>query len=67
MSIKEAMKFDRHHILLSNASHAALGFGIAVLLQDYLAGNAFFPVVIAWILVIFGLVAHVRAWTSKRG
>lgn len=60
---KEAISFDRRHVLLSNASHAALGFGIAVLLQEYLAGNAFMPLWIAWVLVAFGAIAHIYAWT----
>lgn len=60
---KEAISFDRRHILLSNASHAALGFGIAVLLQEYLAGNAFVAPWIAWVLVAFGVIAHIYAWT----
>lgn len=60
---KEAISFDRRHILLSNASHAALGFGIAVLLQEYFVGNAFMSLWISWVLVAFGVIAHIYAWT----
>lgn len=65
MSIKGALAFDRRHIILSNASHTALGFGVAVLLQEYMVGNAFVPVIVAWVLIIFGLIAHLRAWMNK--
>ena len=60
---KEAIAFDRRHILLSNANHAALGFGLAVLLQEYLVGNAFMPLWIAGVLVAFGVISHIYAWT----
>lgn len=61
--IKEAIKFDRKHILLNNANHAAGGFGLAVILQHYLVGNVFLPVMIGWILLGFALVVHLYSWT----
>lgn len=60
---KEAVSFSRRHILLNSASHAALGFGIAELLQDYLVGDAFIAVWIAWVLVALGVIEHIYAWT----
>lgn len=66
MSIKQAFEFNRRHILLTNTSHVALGFGLAVLLQHYIAGNVFLPVVVGWILVAFSLIVHVYAWMSKQ-
>jgi hypothetical protein len=65
MSIKGALDFDRHHIMLTNASHLALGFGLALVLQHYMVGNAFLPVAIGWVLIVFGLIAHLVAWTRK--
>lgn len=65
MSIKSALNFDRHHIMLTNASHLALGFGLALVLQHYIVGNAFLPVAIGWVLIVFGLLAHLIAWTRK--
>lgn len=65
MSIKSALNFDRHHIFLTNASHLALGFGLALVLQHYISGDAFLPVVIGWVLIVFGLLAHLIAWTRK--
>lgn len=66
MSIKDALRFDRRHILMSNAAHVALGFGLAVLLQEYMAGDSFVPTIVAWVLIVLGLLEHVRAWTSKK-
>lgn len=63
--INEAIKFDRKHIFLSNGNHAALGFGLALVLQHYIVGNAFLPVWLGWILVAFGLIAHIYAFTRK--
>jgi hypothetical protein len=60
---KEAVSFSRRHILLNSASHAVLGFGLAVLLQDYLVGDAFMAVWIAWVLVALGVIEHLYAWT----
>lgn len=63
MSIKQAFKFDRRHIILTNANHFSLGFGLALLLQHYIVGNAFLPVVVGWILIAFSLIVHLYAWT----
>lgn len=65
MSIKQAFEFDRRHIPLTNASHFALGFGLAILLQHYIAGNVFLPIVVGWILVAFSLIVHVYSWNKK--
>lgn len=65
MSIKQAFEFDRRHIPLTNASHFSLGFGLAVLLQHYIAGSVFLPVVIGWILVAFSFVVHIYSWNKK--
>lgn len=49
-----AMEFWSQHILLANASHAAGGFGLAIVLQRYLGGKAkkpFLPVIVGWVLL----------------
>ena len=51
----------RKHIVLINTAHAAGGFGLALLLQYYLSGNAFLPVIVGWILVAFTLIVHIYA------
>jgi len=58
-----AMEFWRNHIILANASHGAGGFGIALVLQRYLRGNPFLPVLVGWILIGFSVAMHVIAAT----
>jgi hypothetical protein len=58
-------KFARKHIILTSTNHFAGGFGLALLLQHYLVGGAFLPVVIGWILVAYMAVVHMLEFTSK--
>lgn len=43
-----ATGFWPQHIILSNLSHAAGGFGLAIVLQRYLRGEPFLPVIVGW-------------------
>lgn len=61
--IKDAIKFDKKHIFLSNGNHLLMGFGIAVVLQQYIGGGSFIPVAIGWVLVALGLIVHIYAFT----
>lgn len=61
--IDAAIAFWSQHIILSNLSHAAGGFGLAVILQRYLRGQAFLPVIVGWILLGIALVTHLYAFT----
>lgn len=61
--LKGALQFDRQHVILNNLSHAAGGFGLAVVLQQYIAGNAFLSPAIGWALLAFTAAIHVYAWT----
>lgn len=65
--VKREMQFDRKHIILTNASHAAGGFGVALLLQEYLGDSTFLPISIAWALVIFSAIVHIYAMSKHRG
>lgn len=65
---QNAMEFWSRHVLLSNASHAVGGFGLAIVLQHYLRGKVggkpFVPVIIGWVLVAFCVVTHIIAFAS---
>lgn len=61
--IKHGLEFDRRHVLLNNANHLAGGFGLAIVLQSYLAGDPFLPVAIGWVLVAFSAIVHLIAAT----
>ena len=64
--IERAIEFWRQHIILANLSHASGGFGLAVVLQQYLGGAPFLPVIVGWILLGFCWAMHLYAW-SKGG
>ncbi|MES2595760.1 MAG: hypothetical protein V4662_10515 [Verrucomicrobiota bacterium] len=55
------IEFWRQHILLANASHAAGGFGLAVVLQRHLTGKPAVKV-LGWLLLAFALVTHAIAF-----
>jgi hypothetical protein len=61
--IEAALGFWSQHIILSNLSHAAGGFGLAVVLQRYLRGEPFLPVIVGWILLGFAIATHLYAFT----
>jgi hypothetical protein len=58
---EKQIELARRHIVLMNIAHAVGGFGLALLLQYYLSGNAFLPVLVGWILVAFTLIVHMYA------
>jgi hypothetical protein len=58
-----AITYWSQHIILANLSHVAGGFGLAIVLQRYLRGNSFLPVVIGWIFLSFTLATHIYAYT----
>ena len=60
---QNAIEFWSQHVILANASHAAGGFGLAIILQRYFGSKPFLPVVVGWILLAFTLVTHLYAFT----
>ena len=60
---QHAIEFWSQHVLLANASHAAGGFGLAIVLQRYLGQQPFVPVIVGWILLAFCLLTHLYAFT----
>lgn len=65
MCINHALQYMADHIILSNVSHVAGGFGLAILLQHYLVkGRTFVPAWVGWILVTFAFTVHMFALMS---
>jgi hypothetical protein len=58
-----AIEFWSQNVILANLSHAVGGFGLAIILQRYLRGNSFLPVVVGWIFLSFTLATHIYAYT----
>jgi len=56
---KEVNTFFAAHTMLNAVAHSCAGFGLAVVLQHYLKGNAFLPVYVGWGLVLVSVVMHV--------
>ncbi len=49
------------HVIWGHTIHFLAGFGIALIIQHYYAGNAFLPVWIGWICIVISLIGHIRA------
>lgn len=56
-------EFARKHIILTATNHAAGGFGLALILQSYFAGDPFLPVWLGWVLFSYAVVVHFIEWT----
>lgn len=65
--IKQAISYWSKHVILANISHALGGFGVALILQHYIVGNPFLPVLIGWLALGFTVITHFIAYTSKDG
>ena len=57
----KALVYFAAHPVLNALGHFAAGFGLVVLLQHYLKGNALFPAWLGWALVLFAAVVHFLA------
>jgi hypothetical protein len=56
-----SISFFSRNVILNSIAHAAGGFGLAIVLQQYIQGNAFISVWIGWFLIIISLAIHVRS------
>lgn len=63
--IQQGISYWSEHVLLANLSHLLGGFGLALVLQHYLVGNPFLPVIVGWLALAFSLITHFIAYTSK--
>lgn len=50
------------HPMLNALAHASAGFGLALVLQHYLKGNAFLSPYIGWALIIISALIHIRSF-----
>lgn len=60
-----AMAWFMAHPTYNALAHSAGGFGLALILQHYINGNAFLPVWIGWILVAFSAAIHLYSFMGK--
>lgn len=59
-------KFARKHIIFTSTNHFAGGFGLALILQQYIMGDAFLPVFIGLILLGYFVIVHIIEFTSNK-
>ena len=59
--IEHAIQFWSQHVILANLTHAAGGFGLALVLQRHFGGRPFLPVIVGWLLLAFTIAVHLYA------
>lgn len=62
---EKLIAFSSQHVILMHSAHFAAGFGIAILLQHYLKGHEFISPIVGWLLLGFGVVAHLMAFFTN--
>lgn len=58
---RRSMNYFSKHPMLNSIAHSCGGFGLAIILQEYLKGNAFLPLGFGWILVLISVVIHIHS------
>jgi hypothetical protein len=56
-----SLRYFSNNPLLNSVAHAAAGFGLAIILQQYFQGDVFISPYIGWALIIFSVVVHARS------
>lgn len=56
-----SLRYFSSHAMLNSLAHSAGGFGLALVLQEYLRGNAFLSPWIGWVLIAFSAIIHIRS------
>lgn len=59
-------EFARNNVILTSAQHIVGGFGLAILVQYYSAGDSVVPVIVGWILVGISIAVHVYEFVASR-
>ena len=62
---EKSVRFFSEHVILNSIAHSAGGFGLAVVLQQYLQGEAFISPLIGWALIAFSVAVHIYSVVSE--
>jgi len=57
----KSIQYFSKHPMLNSCTHFAVGFGIAIILQEYLHGDPFLSPMVGWALIIFSVIIHIRS------
>ena len=60
-----SVKYFSRHPILNSAADSAGGFGLALLLQQVIKGDAFISPMISLVLIAFSVVVHIISFTKK--
>lgn len=63
--LDKSIRFFAAHVWLNSIAHAAGGFGSAIVLQEYLQGNAFVCPLFGWALIIVSTAIHIYSVIGK--
>ncbi len=58
----QSLDYFSKHPMANSLAHSAGGFGLAVVLQEYMGGGSFVPVWIGFILIVFSALVHFRSF-----
>lgn len=61
---ERVMNYFSRHVMINSIAHTVGGFGLALLLQHYIQGNAFLPPLVGWLSVALSAAAHIMACLS---
>ena len=59
--LKRSDKYFSYHPMINSWAHALGGFGLALIFQQYLKGDAFLPAWLGWAFIILSLLMHLRS------
>jgi len=62
---QNSLAYFSAHPMLNSIAHAAGGFGLAVLLQHYLKGDAFVSPWFGWACIVVSILIHVHSFMKK--
>jgi hypothetical protein len=62
--VQKSLSFFSKHPMLNSLAHAAGGFGLAVVIQQYMEQNSVVPVWIGWVLIVFSALIHFRSFAK---
>lgn len=57
----KSLSYFSKHPMLNSLAHSAGGFGLAVVIQEYMAQNSVVPVWAGWVMIIFSALIHFRS------
>jgi hypothetical protein len=63
----QSIGYFSKHPMANALAHSAGGFGLAIVLQTYMMPDcdAFAPVWVGWVLIVFSVLVHLKSFHGK--